>query len=220
MKKDLNEKTDIVSKSNIASAIIKVTQEVKGVEKGMTIGSGNSSYKGVSDYDVKKAIRESMAKNGLVILPISITPVEHIERWEEVDPYSKSTQKDMKVKQSIFTTVYAKYLLLHESGDSIEICGYGHGIDSQDKSAGKATTYALKYALLYLFLIPTGAIDDADTEHSDTISVPQNIVAKPNLEVNTTAFEGAKKWVKEGNGLDAIKKKYNVSPEVEKLLLL
>ena len=44
--------------------------------------------------------------------------------------------------------VKTKYLLLHESGESLELAGYGHGIDSQDKGAGKATTYAMKNALL------------------------------------------------------------------------
>ena len=62
---------------------------------------------------------------------------------------------------------------MHESGESIEICGYGHGIDPQDKAAGKAQTYALKNALLYTFLTPVGAIEDTDTTHSDTIPVPQ-----------------------------------------------
>jgi len=52
------------------------------------------------------------------------------------------------------------------------VAGYGHGIDTQDKGAGKATTYALKYTLLYLFLVPTGKIDDADNDHSDEKEIP------------------------------------------------
>ena len=71
-------------------------------------------------------------------------------------------------------------MLIHESGETLELCGYGHGIDSQDKSAGKATTYALKYCLLYTFLVPTGKIDDADTEHSNNIDVPK--LNKPKIE--------------------------------------
>jgi hypothetical protein len=46
-------------------------------------------------------------------------------------------------------------------------------VDTQDKSAGKATTYALKNALLYTFLVPTGTIDDADVTHSETQPIPQ-----------------------------------------------
>ena len=135
--------------------------EVKGVEKGMTVGTGSASYKGVSDYDVKKIIGESMRKNGLSILPISVEPNTRVDRWEETNQYGT------KQKQSVFTEVKTKYLLLHSSGESMELAGYGHGVDTQDKGAGKATTYALKYTLLYTFLTPTGAIDDADKEHSD-----------------------------------------------------
>ena len=51
-----------------------------------------------------------------------------------------------KSKQSVFTDAHTKYLLLHTSGESIELSGYGQGVDTQDKGAGKATTYALKNA--------------------------------------------------------------------------
>ena len=54
----------------------------------------------------------------------------------------------------------------------MQIAGYGHGVDPQDKGAGKATTYALKNALLYTFLTPVGKIDDTDTTHSNDIAPP------------------------------------------------
>lgn len=152
----------------IAKAIIKVMQEVKGIEKSMTVGSGNNSYKGVADQEVKQIIGDAMAKNGLCILPISTDAKTQIDRWDEIDQYSKVAGAT-KSKQSVFTEVKTKYLLIHESGESIELSGYGHGIDSQDKGAGKATTYALKYTLLYTFLVPTGKIDDTDNHHSDTL---------------------------------------------------
>ena len=67
-------------------------------------------------------------------------------------------------------------MLVHaESGESIEFVGYGHGVDSQDKAAGKATTYALKNCLLYTFLTPVGKIDDTETTHSDQIDVPKTV---------------------------------------------
>ena len=152
---------------NLTKAIIKVMAAVKGIEKNMTIGSGKNAYNGVKDKDVKLAFNEAMTKNGLCILPISIEPDTKVERWVE------DTQWGPKQKQSIFCAVKTKYLLMHESGESIEICGYGHGIDPQDKAAGKAQTYALKNALLYTFMTPVGTIDDTDTTHSDSIPVPQ-----------------------------------------------
>jgi len=157
----------------IAKAIISVMNEVKGIEKSMTVGTGNVSYKGVADQEVKQIIGNAMAKHGLCIIPIETNAKTKIERWEET--YNGQT----KTRQSVFTEVATKYLLIHTSGESQVLSGYGHGVDSQDKSAGKATTYALKYALLYTFLVPTGKIDDADNIHSDSLPVKNTVVVNP-----------------------------------------
>lgn len=163
----------------IAEAIQKVMEEINGVAKNMTVGSGNNTYKWVADKDVKQAIRESMIKNWLSILPIWGTPKIQIDRWEEMDNYTKA----MKTKQSCFTEIETRYLLLHTSGESIEVYGYGQWVDTQDKGAGKATTYALKNTLLNMFLIPTGV--DTDNTHSDDIPVPKNIPQEKRWPTNS-----------------------------------
>ena len=186
---------------NLIKAVLSVMDEVKGIDKTMNVGTGSASYKGVSDKEVKKKIGLSMQKNGLVLLPISIEPKTTIERYEE------QTQYGNKVKQSVFTEVTTKYLLCHESGESIELAGYGQGVDSQDKSAGKATTYALKYTLLYTFLVPTGTIDDADNTHSNDIKIP----SKPML--TQIIFDKMKEAINEGKK-EEVKKaldKYTIS---------
>ncbi|OPB98959.1 hypothetical protein BAS10_04645 [Elizabethkingia meningoseptica] len=160
------------NKTNLYKAIISVMRAVKGIDKNITVGSGNSAYQGVSDKDVKSIIGTAMEENGLAILPISVIPKLTIERWEETSQYGNNPPQT-KMKQSVLTEVECKYLLVHESGESIEIVGYGHGHDALDKSAGKATTYALKYALLYTFMVPTGKIDDADAKHSNEGEIPQ-----------------------------------------------
>lgn len=151
---------------NLAKAIIKVMEAVTSIEKNTTVGSGSYSYKGVSDKDVKKAYNNAMTKEGLCILPLEVDSKVTIERWEETSQYGT------KQKKEVFTEVNTKYLLLHTSGESQIISGYGQGVDNQDKGAGKATTYALKYTLLYTFLTPTGDIDDSDTSHSDDSNRP------------------------------------------------
>jgi hypothetical protein len=165
--------------TNLVAATIAVMQEVKGVEKTMKIGTGDNSYQGIADQEVKKVIGEAMAKHGLAIYPIGIDQTTKIQEWEEVDPWSKSTPKDMKRKQSVFTEVKTIYLLCHTSGEFIELQGLGQGVDPQDKGAGKSCTYALKYVLLYTFLVPTGKIDDSDKEHSDDKPVPQSKPQQP-----------------------------------------
>ena len=195
--------------SELAKAVIQVMKDVKGLEKDMTVGSGNYSYKGVSDYEAKKIYNKSMAENGLCILPISIDSKVDIYNYTEV--YNGNA----KQKKSVFTEVKTKYLLLHESGESKEIAGYGHGIDNQDKGAGKATTYALKYALLYTFLTPTGKIDDSDNTHSEDVkqtNTPSQ-VNKPSKLVLTA--ELAQKHAKDKATLVEIKQTYNVTAEQE-----
>jgi hypothetical protein len=156
----------------ISKAILNVMKEVKGMEKNSKVGAGASSYDGTKDQDVKEVFNDAMQRNGLCILPTDIKESTQIDRWEE------STNYGVKQKQSVFTKVNTKYLLLHESGESIELAGYGHGVDSQDKGAGKATTYALKNCLLYTFLTPVGKIDDTDLTHSNDIKQP--IKDRPN----------------------------------------
>ena len=103
----------------------------------------------------KELTRESEPIKPVLKTPNLVAAINQVMR--EVKGPAK-----MKRKKEIFTEVKTKYLLMHESGQSVELAGYGQGVDTMDKGAGKATTYALKYALLYLFMIPTGKIDDAD----------------------------------------------------------
>ena len=142
--------------SELAKAIVAVMAEVKGIEKSMKVGSGNYAYQGVADKDVKQVIGRAMSKNGLSLLPTKITP--------------RNTVTVVDGKSKIFLEVDTEYLLLHTSGESMKLAGYGHAQDNGDKAAGKATTYALKYTLLYTFLVPTGEIDDTDATHSEDLA--------------------------------------------------
>lgn len=198
---------------NLAKAIIAVMRDVKGIDKSMNVGSGAMSYKGVPDFEVKKILGESMSKNGLCVMPIDIEENTQIDRWEE--SYNGQT----KQKQSIFTKAKVKFLLLHESGESQVLCGYGHGVDSQDKGAGKATTYALKYAMLYTFFVPTGKIDDSDNHHSDNKT---NNVVPAKKEELTPAHKGwsnAILFLKGEGTISKIRTKYNLSQNNEELLI-
>jgi len=190
----------------INKAIVAVMKSVKGIEKDLDVGTGQSSYKGVSDKAVKQIIGKAMEENGLCILPIGIEPKVTIDRWSEPDPYKPTV---IKQKQSVFTEVITKYLLIHESGESVELMGYGQGIDSQDKGAGKATTYSLKYLLLYSFLVPTGKIDDADQVHSDDISTPKSnnpIISKETGSITHKMLEDLFELKKGGLSSDVVKR--------------
>ena len=185
---------------NLIKAVNKVMEACENVDKNLNVGAGAASYKGVADKDVKLMINRAMRANGLAMFPVKIEPKLNIERWEEATNYG------VKRKVQAFTEVLVTYKLIHETGEEIEVQGYGHGVDSQDKSAGKATTYALKYALLYQFMVATGEIDDADKTHSNETENPKP-KAKPKTAKKTpieaarpTAQadkkgENGKKWI-------------------------
>lgn len=190
---------------NLYHSMVKVMQEVKNIEKALTVGSGSFSYKGVSDKDVKQHIGQAMARNGLVCVPIKFEPKTTVERWE-VEEFGK-----MKQKVNIFVEVLATFRITHaDTKESIDIVGYGHGQDNSDKAAGKATTYALKNALLYSFLVPTGDIDDTDKTHSNDIE--QAPPPKPALTEET--FNSALPHVISGAyTIQQVKNKYDVSED-------
>ena len=163
---------------NLAKAVIAVMKDVKGMEKNSSVGTGRNSYNGTKDQDVKEVFNDALAKHGLCIMPTEVNQEVQVDRWEHTDQYGT------KQKQSVFTQVTTKYLLLHDSGESIELAGAGHGVDAQDKGEGKALTYALKNTLLYTFLTPVGKIDDTETTHSNDVQAPKKValskkVSKP-----------------------------------------
>jgi hypothetical protein len=126
---------------------------------------------------LKSSIRPLMIKHGLCH-PTNICEGKskyRVLRWS----VNYNNQPERKAK--VFSSVTTRYKLLHESGESEILEGLGHGADTQDKAAGKATTYAMKYALLYTFMVSVGAIDDTDTTHSDDVPNAPSSGAKPKL---------------------------------------
>lgn len=199
----------------ISEAINKVMSEVNWVAKSMTVWTWNSSYKWVSDKDVREKIRESMITNWLSILPIWVKSKIQIDRWEETNDYWT------KSKQSVFTEVETKYLLLHTSWQSIELAWYGQWVDTQDKWAWKSTTYALKNTLLNMFLIPTWV--DTDNTHSDDYDVPPKTTESDLSRIADKNIENLKQLITTWKSFTMadIRKKYKVSKvNAEKLIAI
>jgi hypothetical protein len=76
---------------------------------------------------------------------------------------------------------------------------------------GSASSYGKKYALGNLFLIDDTQDSDATNNHGKGASATLTSIKDP-------AFAKAKDYVQKGGKLDAIKKKYKLSAEVEKAL--
>lgn len=78
---------------------------------------------------------------------------------------------------------------------------------------GSASSYGKKYALGNLFLIDDTQDSDAGNSHGKASKTKAKITSS-----SDAAFTKAMEYVKGGGKLDAIKAKYDLSPDVEKLL--
>ena len=115
-------------------------------------------YKALTDEKVLGAVRPALVSAGLVILPVKM---EQQRTDEQVKAYDGST------KTNRITDVSVTYRIINveDPKDYVEVVSAGTGVDTQDKGIGKAMTYAKKYAILNIFLIPSG--EDTDQISSD-----------------------------------------------------
>lgn len=141
---------------SLGEKIREVMQKVEYLKKDARVSFQGQSYSALSEEKITTAVRQAMIDVGLVMFPTQqkITVVER-------------PAKNGKDRDDIFQAEVTYTLMDTEGGNSVEIVSFGHGIDSGDKSPGKAMTYAYKYALLRTFAIPTG--EDPDRVHSDAI---------------------------------------------------
>lgn len=148
---------------NIYEKINKVMQDIEYLSKDdkvITNAITNAGYKVLSEEKVTSAVRQSLIKNGIVIIPIK---QEHKRDDETV-------KGDYGDKTNRIATVDVTYRIqnIEDKEDYIDAVSSGTGIDTQDKGVGKAMTYAYKYLLLRTFAIPTG--EDPDKISSDVYS--------------------------------------------------
>jgi|GEM_PF-2214004 len=127
-----------------------VMKEVKHIEKRGYNKFHNYSY--ATDSDVSEAVRDVLAEKHIIMLP-------------DVVEHSIREHKSAKGKTEYIATVKVKFTFIDgETGESLSIHGLGEGQDSGDKAVYKALTGAQKYALMKVFMIPTGDDPEADIQ--------------------------------------------------------
>lgn len=114
------------------------------------------NYSFVSASDVADKVREELAQRFVTFLPIAVEMVE--------------SDKTLSGRQLLMTLRYTWQITDGETGESITVQSIGTGTDNLDKSPYKATTGAMKYALLTAFQIPTG--DDPEASAGEHASEP------------------------------------------------
>jgi len=181
--------------SNLTKSLIKVQSELKA-PKGQRNKFGNYNYR--SAEDILEAVKPLLAKNNLAMqVSDSISEVAGIPFVESMVIVSDGTDQLVVTAQA--------------------------GIDPNRKgmdisqSFGSSSSYARKYCLNGIFLIDDTR--DADSTNDHGKGPATTLVKKPWLNEGTPEFAKAQAYIKAGNSIADIKKKYSISKTVEAKLL-
>ena len=75
---------------NIYEKIQAVSEKVRTVEKNLQVGTGNSSYKAVADFDVLLAVKDAEKQFRLVSIPVKQEVLSHeVIRTAAANGYEK-----------------------------------------------------------------------------------------------------------------------------------
>lgn len=146
---------------NIFEKLMKITSELSTVAKNLEVGFGAAKYKAVGEADVLKAVKPLESKYGIYSYPVKRTIIEN--------SIVETINSKAEVKKNFYVRIESIYRFVNveKPDEFIDITSYGDGLDTGDKSVGKAMTYADKYALLKAYKIITG--DDPDQFASEDV---------------------------------------------------
>ena len=127
--------------------LAQVMYEAERIPKNGTAPREMGGYKFVQVGDAADYIRKALAEKVITMMPTGV---------QVVAQHEGTTKSGAPIMTVDLITEWT--LTDGESGESITIMSYGAGADMGDKYSGKASTSAMKYALLTGFLLSTGAL--------------------------------------------------------------
>ena len=151
-----------MSELNIYQRLLKITEELATVKKGLTVGSGNFGYKAVGEMDILNAVKPLEIEHGVYSYPMNRVLVS-----QDILTTEKNGKTSTKFMMRVETTY--RFVNIDKPSEFVDQVSYGDGVDSLDKSPGKAMTYSDKYSLMKAYKIMTG--DDPDQKHSNNTEV-------------------------------------------------
>lgn len=131
--------------SNVYLKINNIMSRVNSVYKGANVGYGSSQYKAVTHDDVTRLLHQEFVKEKLVMLPNVVS-----SKLEEMSIQGK------KGSYQVFAStqeVEVSIINAEKPEEFITSKAFGFSFDTQDKAIGKSYSYAVKYALLKMFML-------------------------------------------------------------------
>lgn len=174
---------DTEIKKNLYEKIQLVSNEIKNIEKNMTVGKGNYAYKAVQDIDVTLEVKQAESKYRLVSIPIK----QELVKSEIVRVVKDGGGEAIQYMDIVKMTL--RIVNLDNTAEFVDVESFGRGLDPGDKGFGKASTYARKYALLNAYKIATGEDpDDTKSKEQTPVTVDEVKDAVINYMMTDSAF--------------------------------
>ena len=180
-----------MNKINIYKKIFEVQQECDAVVKGK---KGGLQYEPLAHESVTAVVRKALEEKQLIIIP--------------------QVQSNEQVGNQTRCTMSAEIVDI-ETGESVEVGGFiGYGNDNTDKGPGKAMSYAYKYLLVKVFMLPIAKSDDSElgknqvTKTQDKPQAPKTITTDQASEINDLIKES-------GQNVERLLAWANNAPSVE-----
>lgn len=132
-----------------------IWQRINAIQGAATVvaklADVGGKYKAVTHDDVARMLKPLLSKNGVVI------HCTHL-KTDVVDTGVNYGKRPLKQLQSLFNI---RFVNVDDPDDCVEVLQSAWADDDGDKGPGKVQSYAVKYACLKLFQIPTGEDDEA-----------------------------------------------------------
>ncbi len=176
---------------NLFEKIQAVSNDVRTVEKNLTVGQGKFAYKAVGELDVILAVKEAESKHRLVSIPIA----QELVKSEIVDVVRSNGKTGKDYVDIVKMTL--EIIDLDKPESKISITSYGRGIDTGDKGLNKASTYARKNALMNAYKIASGEDPEAEkskdsqqtkTDDEVTVFVKNYLSENPEYSLEVTKY--------------------------------
>jgi hypothetical protein len=142
----------VIDGRSLHRKLAQIMYEAERIPKNGTAPAVMGGYKFVQVGDAADYIRKALADQKITMLPTSVQVVGQIDR--QTAKGGNMTTVDLLMEWTLTDG---------DSGESITIMSFGAGADGGDKYSGKASTSAMKYALLTGFLLSTGDDTEAHT---------------------------------------------------------
>lgn len=177
-----------IKELNIFEKMSLITKEMAVVEKSLEVKVNQTSgYKAVSERDILDNVKPLEEKYRVYSYPVDRKIIDSdtlVKETEYNGKVTKSNQLFMRLE------ITYRFVNVDKPEEFIEIKSYGDGIDSGDKSPGKAMTYGDKYALMKGYKISTGDDPDKDASPEEGYKKEEKLASPKQIEILNRYYVG------------------------------